>query len=373
MSGAARRAAQRVSDSLDIQTGQFSLPEDPGEAMSVVRERAKRYGTDPGYQAKMGQAAVSIEDTVLAMLDHMVETGQVSPEIMSFYASRGVPMDTLERLASGALPMDEASRRARAKEMGLDFDMSWARHDLIGLDHPRLQHRGGLTYAGFTPWLADQAAVSKGQLYPIMGPPEIIGLQPIPGMENPLWGLLSEDEHRQLREVVDESRALANAGIGRWQDKAQSIGANEAIERGDKLAWKLHRLNANASDDALQTLKERAVKAETPSGPEWGWARPWSESSPDFRLLESKAFPENPLSTSEEVASQMVQDKARSIGAKGTLVGDEAGASVAFMQPAQLRHSTLSILDPAYKNTPGYMRSFAPLLLSGQGEQEKTK
>jgi hypothetical protein len=256
--------------------------------------------------------------------------------------------------------------------MGLDPDMVWTRHDIPMLDHARLHHRGGLTYAGFTPYLADQAAVSKGQVYPLIAPPEIVGLQHFDSMNNGLFALFDDDDRANLRRVVNDSRQRADSGLSHnWADRSQSLSAAEAINRGQNLAARMQLLNQRAVEGARDTLVEQAKGAMTSTGARYGWASPWSSAAPGWKELESKRFPDNEISTSEEHASQMVQDRARSAGAKGTLVADEGGASVAFMTPEELRHADLSILDPAYKGVPGYMRSILPVAGAAAGSQQQ--
>lgn len=353
------------------------LPEDPGEAVEAFKLVRDGGITGVGYlpSESLGKAATAIENSVRELIAQYNATGVLPPGLRNFYAAKGVPFDTLAKLEAGELPMDAASRAARAREMGLDPDMVWSRHDLSGLDHARLQHRGGLTYAGFTPYLADEAAVSKGQLYPLIASPKIVGLQPFDGISSASFGEVATSPlYDQIRRRADEARSAAEAAkAAGLQPKLfdMSHGHLDALPRAADLAESFQSLNELASPDSLAVLRAAAEGAKTSTGPRYGWSGEYQNAAPAWKKLESQSMKDNPLSSVEEFASQAIQDRARAAGARGTLVGDEAGVSVAFMEPSELRHADLALLDPDKAGTPGYMRSALPLALAGARPSEQ--
>jgi hypothetical protein len=281
-----------------------------------------------------------------------------------------VPFDTLARFESGELPMDPASRAARAEQMGLDPTMVWTRNDWVGIDRPRKDYRGNLVYAGFTPQLADAAAVSTGQKYPLIGPKEILGMQRVDAtiLDNPI---MDEDFLRayyENRKVPWEHFRDSQEWLDSYLGRDMRAGAYRARDLQNKFV----RLNQLATEgpEARDMLKERAASAfsnEAPSRmPRYGWpGDDHLEAAPKWQLFETTPESGNDFLPREQAfASKMVHDRARQAGAKGSLVKDEGGVSAAFFDPGDLRHADLSLLDPVHKGQPGYMRSIAPFLLA---------
>lgn len=338
------------------------LSDDPAKAVEDLRKAKENSAGSLDY---LGRAGALIDQAAYGLIDQMNATGAVPKELLDFYAAKGVPTDTLVRLQAGELPMDDASRMSRAVTMGLDPEMVWSRYDLPALDQPRLQHRGGLTYAGFAPQLADYAAVSKGQYYPLIGPPEIIGLRTNATMQAPGWGVLDDADRARLGDAADRDHANRNRYLAAGATPQHLF--NLAESRANGLRQSLLALNDLGGQDALANLQRAASKDGVRRFEYSQWAGPYRDAAPGWRYLESATHSDNPLHGSEELASQIIQDKARAAGAKGTLAADEASVSVAFMEPAQLRHAGLSILDPVQAGTPGYMRALVPAAVAAGG------
>lgn len=85
--------------------------------------------------------------------------GNGYPEEIAERVIQSVDDDTLLKVASGDLALDEASRLARGKDMGVNFDQSWyhSGNDLINRVQPR-NYPYTDTQAPF--WLADRKDVS---------------------------------------------------------------------------------------------------------------------------------------------------------------------------------------------------------------------
>jgi hypothetical protein len=346
------------------------LPKDPGEAVERIN-RLNSHGYHSLPKETRGKASEAVENTIRYLLDKQQRTGITDPGLRSFYAAKGVPFDTLARFEAGELPMDQASRAARADQMGLDPTMVWTRNDWVGLDRPRKDYRGNLVYAGFTPQLADAAAVSRGQKYPLIGPREIIGMHRVDPaiLDNPI---LDEDFARAY--IGDSShKPWENfRSVQEWLDSSSSREVREAAQRARSLQQSFSNLNqlATESPAAKVILKSRAADAfaKDPKStlPAWDWpGTDYTQAAPHWKLFETTPEPGNDLLTLKQGrASQMAHDRAKEAGAKGSLVKDEGSISVAFFNPGDLRHADLSLLDPVHKGQPGYMRSLAPFLLA---------
>jgi len=355
------------------------LPEDAGEAVERINW-AKSMASLP--RESLGKASAAVEATAAGLLDNYNRTGNLDPGLRSFYAAKGVPFDTLAKLEAGELPMDAASRAERAQSMGLDPDMVWTRNDWVGLSKPREGYRGNLVYAAFTPGLADAAAVSSGQRYPLIAPGNIIGMQRV---DDAVLGrpITAEEFSKRWWEKAPmvsppwgESRLYGS--VQEWLDSYVSSPERTGADRAARLQAQLVALNAHGSpvghSGARSDLQGRAASAFDPQDktkmPKYRWAAPWSDEAPHWKLIETSVEPGNDnLSPTEAFGSQLAQERARQAGASGSLVSDEGGASVAFWEPQRLRHAFLSLLDPAKANYAGYMLGTLPLAV-GASQQK---
>lgn len=354
------------------------LPQDPGEAVNRIKQ------ADALPKETRGKAMEAVENSIRELLAKQQDTGTVDPGVLSFYAAKGVPTDSLERLASGELPMDPASRKARAEAMGLDPKTVFVRTDWVGLDHPRQDYRGGLVYAGMSKDLADAAAQSRGQTYPLIGPKEVLGLQRVD--KDILSKTITPEEYLEglyAQKFPNGPRPWETyRSMQEWMDSYHALPEREGLERALKLQDRFNDLNELGSTGWVQSaqpvLRTRAEQAFDPKkegnfgkNGHWNmryrWAGDWQDAAPHWKLLEiTRESGNNFLTPQQEFGSQLAHQRAKDAGAKGSLVGDEGGVSVAFFDGGkELRHADLSLLDPVHAKSPGYMRSLAPFLIGG--------
>lgn len=101
------------------------------------------------------------------LLRKKVAQGELPSQYLEFLrGGANVPGRTLERIKSGELPMDDASRAKRAIEIGLDPSRTVYRIDREGKDEFLGRGRAGLSYFGFDPGLSRLANQTNGaQIY----------------------------------------------------------------------------------------------------------------------------------------------------------------------------------------------------------------
>ena len=78
---------------------------------------------------------------------------------------RGFPESTANKIASGELPMDEASRMARAKQMGFDTDTTYYHGTAVDIPKFDMSYAGGSTQAKSAKlgaWLSDSPMTAEG-------------------------------------------------------------------------------------------------------------------------------------------------------------------------------------------------------------------
>lgn len=279
-----------------------------------------------------GALARAYADIERGLADEL-DAGAVSQEYLDYLARMGVDPDTIESVRKGDLPMDPASRAERAREMGLDPDVTWHRYDYPGRTEFTGRRREGLVYANADDSLAHGAAqVLHKHHYPLTAPSSGIhgidntpptlhgdGVTDAQGAMSHKYGFTSKDFGR--------TNSVINEPLGHNRQESLRI-------LGDRLA--------SAKDDPQIVIDARM-----------GTHRPYppGKKPPSWEFVETPAF----------------VDDMRSKGTAGTLVRDEADTSVAFSPDARLRHAGLAVFDPRRASSRNILQGLLAPIAVGVG------
>jgi hypothetical protein len=291
----------------------------------------------------------------------------VPPSYIDFLREQGVSEETLQRVASGELPMDPASRMARAKEMGYDTDITFRRIDQPGItefsDDP--QHRGGTLYASTSYENARKGNVTGGNAeYPLMFQEGIFGLHPSgSGMDE---GMIQEALSDSMDTYAD-TPAVDSLPYGVPESLARAmVGLEDASP--DALRRSLLRAN---EESTLSPVKDHLVMYSD---------MPFEEDSKGTPLAQHLrrsllgVGDDMDMADAEDVSAALhamnmetgMEKLLADQGYTGSLAADETGASVATFLPKQVRHKHLSVLDPMAKGSPNIFQSLlAPVGAAG--------
>jgi hypothetical protein len=215
------------------------------------------------------------------------KAGERPPEqYLQFLQNAGIDDATIRAVANGELPMDDASRAARAIEMGLDPGMKWHRADVPGKTQFLGRAREGLVYASADARLArDASQAGSSQMYPLIAGKNLAGM-----------------------EGGREARRILEATV---TDKARV--SSEHKRMFGPLPSRQPVLRPGTGTDELGGFV---------------FSNPMGHRLPFWGEVED----------ADAVAAMRASEK------DGTLVLDEGGVSAAILGP--LRHSSLSVLSP---------------------------
>jgi hypothetical protein len=319
---------------------------------------------------------------------------------VDFLRDQGVESDTLRRVMSGELPMDNRSRMRRAREMGLDTQMSFKRLDVPGRTTMTKSGLGvtpgtsgtGLVYSAPHYDTAAIANQTGGQArYPLMFPEGILGLHP---------GVIRSRDPEMLLDLI--SQAATDAQHLYYPGRMR-----QELDKGDydmagQLEWMIRHLDEPHPGKTLAATRAALRKSLTeatklPSKNDPGW-----DKNPEFMHMVANSVIENAgqghidghwrdLNPEADLDSMWDQDEERFVfptpdpqilnfnhmdrgqseilkhlGFTGSVVDDEAGMSVASFYPERVRHKSLSALDPRAKGRSNIFQSLlAPVAGAG--------
>lgn len=319
-----------------------------------------------------------------------------------FLRSQGVGADTIRRVLSGELPMDNRSRMKRAREMGLDTQTPFRRVDVPGrttMTRPELVgtpgRSAGLVYAAPTYRQAAMGNQTGGQArYPLLFPEGILGLHPHQKLKSgdDLMGWLNStandlDHLRYPNKIVSDAysisdkhsmAALADAitalnSPGGDPGKARKLLRDSFLRTNrnamDYLDERMDDLNALGDEDGLAFQDfvgdaSRQHLANSRSGRVDDGNYEWDAH--DQGMADELAYRNMDFGQA---------DMLKRLGATGSIVQDETGMSVASFYPERVRHQSLSALDPkARKRSNIFQSLLAPAAGAGaaasmQGEE----
>jgi len=291
----------------------------------------------------------------------------VPPGYIEFLREQGVSEDTLQRIASGELPMDPASRMARAKEMGYDTDTTFRRIDQPGItefsDDP--QYRGGTLYASTSYENARKGNVTGGNAeYPLMFQEGILGLHPSgSGMDESMIQEAMSDS----MDAYADTPAVDSLPFDAPQNLARAMSGLEEVSP-DALRRSL--LQAN-EESATSPVRDHLVMYSDMPSEDYSRGTPLAQH---LRRSLLSVGDDMDMADAEDVSAALhalnmetgMERVVADMGYTGSLAADETGASVATFLPKQVRHKYLSALDPMAKGSPNIFQSLlAPVGVAG--------
>jgi hypothetical protein len=280
-------------------------------------------------------------------------------DYLNYLSANGVDQRTIDDIASGALPMDPASRASRAEQMGLDYTWTLNRQAYplqtefkgftgAALSQPEKRRHGrgvtqkidltpskeGLVYTALTPGGANAGVqMPRNQVtnYPLWGPNRgIAGIDEMPQA--------TQDSFEQAAKA-----ARGYKGAGLPSQLPQPVGGAGATPQQTR------RLSIN---------KVRDTKEAASLSSKHQWSKD-ADRIPHFPEAENRKLYTEPLMGAGGPGQRVL----------GTLVTDETPLAVAFTPAGarQMRRADLAALDPRFKRYRNLLQGLAPPIAVGSG------
>lgn len=278
-----------------------------------------------------------VDDLARAMADE-----GPSGEYFDFLQAHGVSGGTVDRVRSGELDMSPAAREQRARDLGLNPDLTVWRLDDPGKATVLGRARNGLVYTSFTPGMAREAAQHPYAAHPLWGAAHIAGVDPAP---RPLG----------VDDLIERLRRLAmRDSYHQWHHFVTTPESGLAFSQNTGLPLPMASATPPAKAGGLSDLE--AELAEIPTRDQW-----LSLPAVRFGAVERGRLANAPAQLPSDAmygrwdpTGSMVDDL-KDMGYQGMIVADEAPRSVAYFGATaekpmpSVRHSVLSALDPEHR------------------------